>query len=103
VSELRKNDHVGRALSALDDALDWFHDTVLRPIILAGRALAFGFILALVGLVVAVFVLLALFRIFDVYVFGSHQWATYLAVGFLFTTGGLVTWRFRKPVPLRKS
>lgn len=96
-----RTDHVGRALEALDDLLDWFHDTVLRPIIKVGRAVAFSLVLVLVGLVIAICALIALVRVFDVYAFASHQWISYLAVSALFTAIGLLAWRRRRPVRTR--
>jgi hypothetical protein len=96
-----KKDHVGPALDALDGALDWFHDKVLRPIILVGRFIAFGMILVVVGLVVLVALLIEIFRLLDVYAFGSHQWASYLVVGTVLVLAGLVVWRKRRPVRLR--
>ncbi len=95
-------DQVGRLLGSLDHLLDQFHDRVLRPIFIAGRTIAFGFILLLAAIVVVVTLLVALVRLFDVYVFPGRVWATYLLLGTLLTIGGMVIWRQRRPVQLRK-
>lgn len=90
-------DFVDKAFSQLDHALDIVHDRVLRPILLAGRAVAFGFILFVMAIVLVVALVIALIRLFDVYVFASHQWLTYVCIGATFVVAGLVIWRFRRP------
>jgi hypothetical protein len=93
----RDPDLVDKAFGQLDHALDIVHDRVLRPIFIAGRAVAFGFIVALMAIVLTVALVIALVRLFDVYVFASHQWLTYACLGAVFVVAGLVIWRFRRP------
>ena len=92
------NDVVTRLFRSLDSLVDQFHDRVMRPLIIAGRTVAFGFILLITAIVVAVALLVVLTRLFNVYVFEQRVWATYLVLGALFVTGGLVVWRRRGPV-----
>jgi ABC-type nickel/cobalt efflux system permease component RcnA len=40
--------------------------------------------------------LIALIRLFDVYVFSSHQWLTYVSIGAVFIIAGLFIWRYRR-------
>jgi uncharacterized BrkB/YihY/UPF0761 family membrane protein len=95
-------DLVERLLGALDHALDVVHDTVLRPLIIVGRAIAYGLI-ALVALVVLLLVLvIGLTRLMNVYLFAGHEWLTYGVLGVIFVTTGMVIWRWRRPVALRK-
>ena len=101
-SSSRKPDLVDRILGLLDHALDVVHDNVLRPLIIAGRAIAFGLI-ALVATVVLVLVLVVgLTRLLNVYAFAGHEWITYGVLGVVFTVTGMVIWRQRRPVNLRK-
>jgi hypothetical protein len=95
--EQRDPDFVDKTFSRLDHALDIVHDRVLRPIFIAGRAIAFGFILFLMAIVFIVALVIGLVRLFDVYVFASHQWLTYACIGALFVVAGLVIWRYRRP------
>ncbi len=95
-------DIVDKLLAGLDHVLDVVHDKVLRPIILAGRAIAFGLIIALAALFFAVVVVIGLVRLLNVYVFSSHQWITYVVIGALSIIAGLVIWRKRRPLTLRK-
>ena len=46
-NEPREPDIVDRVLHSFDHVLDIIHDKVLRPLLLAGRAIAFGFIIVL--------------------------------------------------------
>jgi hypothetical protein len=95
------NDVVGRALALLDHLLDLAHDRILRPIILIGRFVAYGFILLLLSLLVLTALLIGLVRLLDVYAVGGHAWLTYLILSGVFNVVGLVIWRWRKPASLR--
>ncbi len=96
-------DLVDRALGTLDHALDIVHDKVLRPILLAGRTLAFVFVLVLVGLVLVSVLIIGIIRLFNVYLFANHVWLSYALVGVLSLGAGLVIWRRRRPLPQRKN
>lgn len=96
-------DLVDRALGSLDHALDIVHDKVLRPILLAGRTLAFVFVLLLVGLVLVSVLIIGIIRLFNVYLFANHVWLSYALVGVLSLGTGLVIWRRRRPLPQRKN
>ena len=54
------------------------HDKVLRPIILAGRAIAFGLIIVLAAFVLVVALVIGLIRLLDVYAFAGHEWLSYV-------------------------
>jgi len=98
----RDHDVVDRALHSFDHVLDLVHDRVLRPIILAGRALAFGFIIVLASIVLVCAFVIGLTRLMNVYFFAGHEWITYLVVGALLVTTGMIIWRRRRPLQLRK-
>ena len=82
--------------------LDLVHDKVLRPVILAGRAIAFGLIIALAAFVFVIVLLIGLVRLLNVYAFSGHEWITYVAIGALSILTGWVIWRKRRPLTLRK-
>ena len=98
----RDHDIVDKALHSFDHVLDVVHDRVLRPIILAGRALAFGFIIVLATIVLVCALVIGLTRFMNVYFFAGREWITYLVVGVLLVTTGLIVWRRRRPLQLRK-
>jgi ABC-type nickel/cobalt efflux system permease component RcnA len=100
--DTREPDIVDKALHSFDHVLDLVHDKILRPILLAGRAIAFGLIIVLAALVLVVALVIGLFRLFDVYVFPSHQWLSYAVIGVLFVVAGMVIWRRRRPLTSRK-
>ena len=99
----REPDLVDRALGTLDHALDVLHDKVLRPILLAGRTLAFIFVLLLVSLVLVIVLIVGIIRLFNVYLFANHVWLSYALVGVLSLAAGLIIWRRRRPLPQRKN
>jgi hypothetical protein len=100
---VREPDFVDKSLGLLDNYLDRFHDTVLRPIFLVGRTVAFGFLIVSFGLVALIALLIGSVRLLNIYAFAGREYITYLVLGSLLIAGGLVIWRRRKPLPLRKS
>lgn len=98
----REPDFVDKALHSFDHVLDVVHDRVLRPLLLAGRAIAFGFVLVLVALLVVSALVIGLVRLLNIYLFAGHEWLTYAVVGVISLVVGLFIWRRRNPVKLRK-
>ena len=95
-------DVVDTLFSYFDRIMDALHDRVLRPLMLVGRFIAYGFILFLLALVVVSALVIGLVRFSTVYLFAHHVWITYLVVAALSIGGGLFIWRKRGPVSLRK-
>jgi hypothetical protein len=105
VSEANQNrqaDFVDRTLNSFDHVLDVVHDRVIRPILLAGRAIAFGFIIFLASIVLLGALVIGVIRLMNVYLFAGHEWLSYLVVGAVSLVAGLVIWRRRRPVATRK-
>ncbi|MGH9020895.1 MAG: hypothetical protein ACRDV0_07745 [Acidimicrobiales bacterium] len=90
-------DFVDKALGAMDHALDVVHDRLLRPLIVAGRAVAFGLVILLATLVLVIVTIIGVTRVANVYLFAGHEWITYGALGTIFVAVGLVIWRRRRP------
>jgi hypothetical protein len=95
-------DIVDKALFQFDHVLDIVHDRVLRPILLAGRALAYGLIILLAAFFLIGALLIGLLRFVDVYCFAGREYLSYVSVGALSLLAGLIVWRKRRPVNLRK-
>jgi hypothetical protein len=95
-------DFVDKALFQFDHVLDIVHDRVLRPILLAGRALAFGLIILFAALVLVGALLIGLIRFIDVYCFAGREYLSYVSVGAISLIAGMFIWRKRRPVNLRK-
>jgi VIT1/CCC1 family predicted Fe2+/Mn2+ transporter len=91
----REPDLVDKALGAVDGVLDTVHDKVIRPIILAGRYIAYGLIILLAAIVIVVALLIGSIRFMNVYFFAHHIWLTDVVVGAVLFVTGLVVWRFR--------
>lgn len=101
-NEPREPDLVDRALHSFDHVLDLFHDKVLRPLLLAGRAIAFGFIIVLAVVVLLTVLVIGVVRLLNVYCFAGREWLSYLVIGGLCLIGGFVLWRRRRPAALEK-
>lgn len=101
-SEPRDPDLVDRLLAAFDHLLDVVHDRVLRPIIMVARVLAYGFIIVVVALVFVIVLVIGFIRLLDIYAFAGREWLSYVVVGAASTIAGLIIWRRRRPLKLRK-
>jgi ABC-type transport system involved in cytochrome bd biosynthesis fused ATPase/permease subunit len=95
-------DLVDRLLAIVDHALDVVHDRVLRPIIVAARVIAYGFIIVVAALVFVIVLIIGLIRLLNVYAFSGHEWVTYAVVGAASLITGFIIWRRRRPLNLRK-
>ena len=98
-----ETDVVDAVFAYFDRFMDAVHDRVLRPIMLAGRFVAYGFILLLLVLVIVTALVIGVVRFATVYLFAQHIWITYLVIGAVSLIIGLFIWRKRRPVPLRKQ
>ena len=90
-------DFVDKALFQFDRVLDIVHDRVLRPILLAGRAIAYGMIILLVTFVLVGALLIGLVRFIDIYFFAGREYLSYVSVGAISLVAGLIIWRKRRP------
>lgn len=70
-------------------------DRTTGPAVTAARALVYGLLAGIVGMVVLVLVVVALVRFVDVWVPG-RVWAAHLIVGVVLTLAGLLLWRKRR-------
>jgi len=101
VNEAKKpsdGDFVDKALFQFDHVLDVVHDRVLRPILLAGRALAYGLIILFAALFLIGALLIGLIRFIDIYCFAGREYLSYVSVGAISLVAGLIIWRKRRPV-----
>jgi hypothetical protein len=97
-----ERDIVDEALDTLDRGLDTLYDSVIRRLILAGRALAYGFVLFLLLVVLVVAFTIGFIRLLNVYAFASHPWLSDVVLGAVFLAFGLWIWRKRTIRPLKK-
>ena len=95
------SDLVDKALHKFDHVLDVVHDKVLRPILLTGRVVAYGFIVVLASVVLVGALVIGLVRLCNVYLFAGHEWISYLIIGVLSLVTGMIIWRRRRPVNAR--
>jgi hypothetical protein len=84
-----------KALDAVDSVVDVVHDRVVRPVLVVGRAVVFGTLIAFVACVVLVLLAVGLVRLLDVYAFGGRVWASDALFGVIFAGGGLYVWSMR--------
>jgi hypothetical protein len=84
-----------KAADTIDLIVDTVHDKAIRPLLLLGRAVAFGMLAAVLALAVMVLATVAIVRLLDVYVFPGRVWASYALLGTIFVAVGLFAWSQR--------
>jgi uncharacterized protein YacL len=89
-----------KALDTVDTVVATVTDKAVRPAIVAARGVVFGFIIAVVAVVIVTLICVGFFRLLVVYLPGHHVWAAYLGLGFLFCVGGAILYSRRgSPTP----
>lgn len=84
-----------KAVDLVDLVVDTLRDRVVRPVILVGRTIVFGLLIAAMVIVITTVVAVSALRLLDVYVFGTHVWASYAVLGALFSIVGCFVWSKR--------
>jgi hypothetical protein len=85
-----------RVVDTIDDVVSGVQDRVIRPLLLVGRAVVFGIIVATMTLVVGILFCIAAIRLLDVYAFRDRVWASDALVGGVLAIGGMVLWTKRR-------
>lgn len=94
---LSGSDWPARAADVVEEVVTFAHDRVIRPLVIAARALVFGILVAAMALVLAVLLAIAVVRLVDSYAFGHRVWAAEALVGGVITVVGLLAWSLRRP------
>jgi hypothetical protein len=88
----------GQIADTIVDTVGTVRDKTAGPAIRASRGLIYGMVAGILGVIAVVVLLILLVRLGDNYLPGP-LWIVYLALGALFTVGGIVLWirAFRAP------
>ena len=79
----------GKAADLIDDFVDRVHQKVVRPIIIAARAIVFGLLMVSVAILAIIVASVGAIRLLNVYLFHGHVWASYAIIGVVLFGGGL--------------
>jgi hypothetical protein len=83
--------------TGIDDILETVHDRIIRPLLLVGRGVVFGVLIASMGLVLSILLAVAAIRLLTDYAFNHRVWPADALVGALFVVGGVALWTKRTP------
>lgn len=89
------SDWPARAADLVEEIVGAFRSRVVRPLLVAVRAVSFGLLVATAALVAGVLGSIALVRFLDVYVFDGRVWASDALVGALLCMLGGALWSRR--------
>jgi hypothetical protein len=88
-----------KVLDTVDLVVATVNDKAVRPAVVAARAVVFGVIIALVGLLILILLGVGLLRLLNSYATDHHVWIAYLALGALFSGGGAFLYSKRGVAP----
>ncbi len=88
-----------RALETIDSVVAVVNDKAIRPAIVAARAIVFGVIIGVVGLVVVVLLSVGFIRLTTDYLFHYRVWVSYLVLGTIFCAVGSFAYSKRGVAP----
>ena len=100
--EVSTEDWPAQFADSIENVVGTVRDKTTGPLLTIARGVVYGTFAAVLGLAALIVAVIALVRFVDNYlpdaVFGEdHMWATYLLLGAIFTIGGAVLWRQRRP------
>jgi hypothetical protein len=84
-----------KVAQGVEDTVAIVHDRLVRPLLIAGRAVVFGLVAAAMALILITLLTIALVRILDVYAFRHHVWPAYAVVGAVLVAAGAFSWTKR--------
>jgi len=84
-----------KVADTVDDVVQGVHDRVVRPLLLAARAVVFGLVAATMGLLLIVLFSIAAIRLLDVYAFRHRVWPAYAVIGGALVLLGAAAWSRR--------
>ena len=87
-------DWATRAADSIERVVVTVRDRTTRPLLLAGRAIVFGLLIAIVGVTMVVLLSVAIFRI--VVILTDRAWVAYLILGAIFVIVGFILMALRE-------
>jgi hypothetical protein len=92
-----------KVAGTVEDVVAAVHDRVIRPLMIAARAVVYGTVVASMVMVLVALASIALIRILDVYAFRHRVWAADAVIGALLVLGGSFAWSKRKPATAKEA
>jgi len=89
-------DWPAKVADTVEDVVAAVHDRVVRPLMIAARAVVFGVIIGVMALVLSVLAVIILVRLLDVYAFRGRVWASDALIGALLVAAGAFAWSKRR-------
>jgi len=88
-------DWPAKVADTVEDVVTAVHDRLVRPLTVVARALVFGIIIGVMGIVLAALTVIIVIRLLDVYAFRGRVWASDALVGGLLVAAGGFAWSKR--------
>ncbi len=88
-------DWQAKVADLVENIVEGVHDKVVQPVIVVARALVYGLVAGVMGLVLCVLLAIAAVRLLTVYIPGNRVWVSDAIVGGIFTAVGVFLWSRR--------
>ncbi|HZQ84251.1 MAG TPA: hypothetical protein VFA83_05415 [Acidimicrobiales bacterium] len=89
-------DWSAQAADTIESVVTSIRDKTTVPLTTVARGIVYGIVAGVMGGAALLLLVIALIRVLDVYIPGN-VWTVYAVIGGLFTVGGLLLWRLRRP------
>ena len=89
-------DWSAQAADTIESVVTSIRDKTTVPLTTVARGIVYGIVAGVMGGAALLLLVIALVRVLDVYIPGN-VWTIYAVIGGLFTVGGLLLWRMRRP------
>lgn len=86
-----------KVAGAIEGVAETLRAKAVRPLQKVARAVVFGVIIAVMGLVLVILLSVGIIRVLNVYLFTGQEWASYAIVGGIFLGAGLFLSSLRRP------
>ncbi|MGH9071080.1 MAG: phage holin family protein [Acidimicrobiales bacterium] len=86
-----------KVAGAVESLADLVRSKAVHPLEKAARAIVFGVVAAVLGLMVVILVSVGVIRVLNVYLFPGQEWASYTIAGGIFLGAGVFLFLRKRP------
>ena len=97
------SDWTVQAADTIERVVVGIRDKTTVPLTTVARAVVYGLLAAVMGVIIVIFAAIVAIRVLTVYLFRGEVWASYLVVGGIFVGSGVLLFRMASPARTQKG